>query len=337
MPGQSVDPFAGGKLTIEPATFKAAREMLNKPPGHPANVAIHEKVYYAAMVVDHRQRALEAAAQGRPIPKDFICPTCRVPMDQNFIKNCFECLPCGRGVTPDALVRMFQSNPVPFTAAPAKNTMWFPSYASSLSTKHVAPYEPRLITPIPAGLNPDDLVEKIRADKVEQDEPVVMWRAWRLLPDPAAAGTEVFDDSLEPGLRYLQSINGVCWPHKEPLRADHHGQLGKHGEDGCPDWHCQCGIYAVKTLVQAQKWGQVTVEGDGPMQVLGKVVCWGRVHVFETGAKTQLAYPKVLYISETMAKARGQNPERVANELAAQYGIDVEVDDGMYDLKLSHT
>lgn len=337
MAGRTIDPFAGGKLTMDAATFKAAREMLDKPPGHPANAAAHEKIYYAAMVLDHRQRALEAAAQGRPIPKDYICPICHRGMQENFHNKAFECPPCQRGITHAAIVSLFQTNPVPFTAAPPPSNnlsgMWVPS----ANHKKVDPttYIPNLTSPIPTAIDPEDLLDKIRADKVEQDEPVVMWRSWRMLPKVLSG----FDDG-EDGKRYIQSINGVHWPHKEPLKADHNGDLGKHGEDGCPDWHCNCGIYGVRTLVQAQKWGAVVIRDpseDAPLQVLGKVVFWGRVHVFETGAKAQFAYPKRLYISSTMAESRGENPERMANELAAQYGIEVEVDDSMYDLKLSHT
>lgn len=335
MAGRKIDPFAGGKLTMDESTFKAAREMLTKPPGHPANAVMHERIYYAAMVLDHRQRALEAAAKGGQVPQDFICPVCRVPMDQNYILKTFECKPCGRGITPDAIVGMFHSNPVPFTAQPNKahNSTTGLSHQFTNSA-YPKTYVPRLTSPIPPELKPEDLIDKVHEQRTEQDAPVVMWRSWRLHPEPASPGETVFGNDIEAGLRYITSINGTVWPHKAPLKADHHGNRGQHGDEGCPDWHCNCGIYTVKTLVQAQQWAKNT-SGHGAMQVVGKVVCWGRVLVFETGAKAQYAYPQKLFISPSACESREVNPDLIANELAAQYGIPVEVEDGMYDLGLA--
>lgn len=298
--------------------FKEAVALVKaQPPLH----GIKDDVYQAAMVVEYRQRALLAAAKGHPEPKNFVCPTCKQEMQENHILQTWECGACQRGASPSALEKRFATSGV---LPPIVKPVVKPSTTIWPSTKPVD-YNPRLTAPIPQNLDVKKFNE-LAENVIKDNEPIVMWRSWLV---------RLNEDGFDR--RMLTSINGQMWPHNEPLRAQHIGSIHKGGDERSPSWFCNCGIYAVKTLIQAQKWG-LSHENKGQIQVIGKVELSGRVLEFETGAKAEFAYPKKLWLpSRYEGKLYEMPTEQWANELAAAYNIDVEVEDGMYDLGLSHT
>jgi hypothetical protein len=82
------------------------------------------------------------------------------------------------------------------------------------------------------------------------------------------------------------------WPTREPLAAT--CERKKHTP---PATSCSCGIYAVKSfddlLAAGYNWGQTE---DGKTWVVAKVSLWGRVRAGRIGYRSQLAYPKKVYV-----------------------------------------
>lgn len=316
------DPFAGGKMNMSEVLFKAALSVLAKPPNDPANLAIDTNVWAAAMVVGFRQDALNSIAgrgrNGSKAPTEFICPICRDPVLHNPMNQAYECRNCARGVTFDWLKRVF--SPQGVVGIPGQNTRIPKSRAAKAASSHnwPAPSMPGSLTK--GGLAP---TKGQVIEKDESDEPIKQWRSWKV---DLSGGLE---------LRLKAVSHNELWTPKQPLEAMHHGS-------GCtipagvtrPDWSCSCGIYGVRTIAQAQKWGSTS---PPYIHLVGKASYWGRVLQFQNGLRAQYAYPYTIYVpEEPTLYSHEYHPERLRNELRDIYGVEVVIDDGMFPLGLSH-
>lgn len=330
----TVDPFAGGQITMDQTTFQAAQEMLKKPPNDPGNVAAHQDVYLAAMLVDLRSRALKAVNTGASVPREFICPVCRAPMYENQQHQSYECDPCGRGFT-------FSYISTRYFSATINAQLLNPSFgpAKTGRTIHTATPKrmvvPRLTDAAPTGAEID--LSKVKVDEAVKDEPVRQYRSW------------VMDLSVPPDQWALQSVTykNERWKGMEPMKASHSGASGNSSlgcaESGSPSWHCNCGLYGVKTLRQAQEWGKAS---PPLIQVIGKASFWGRLHHYENGLRAEYAYPWQLWIPEQIVVGQSGigplrditeiDPQEVKKHLEKMYGVEVEIDSGMFNLGLSH-
>lgn len=335
----TVDPFAGGQITMDQPTFQAAQEMLKKPPNDPGNVAAHQDVYLAAMLVDLRSRALKAVNTGASVPREFVCPVCRAAMDENQQHQSYECRPCGRGLTFTYISQRFFSA----TAnAQLLNPSFGPAKTGRIQTDvspPKGPVIPKLTSSAPKGAEID--LSKVKVDEAVKDEPVRQYRSW------------VMDLSLPPDQWALQSVTykNEHWPSMKPMQAYHSGKNpsadpAQYGcsESGSPSWHCNCGLYGVKTLRQAQEWGKVS---PPLIQVIGKASFWGRLHHYENGLRAEYAYPWQLWIPEQIIVGQSGlgplrhpteiDPQEVKKHLEKMYGVEVEIDSGMFNLGLSNS
>ena len=330
LPGPPKDriSYLDGPLGMEQRIFDVARDVVEHPsiPGH----SLPPEIYCACLVVEYCVRKIEKQQVGQEPGAYFVCPECRVELKHDAHVMTWRCPNCNNRVTDELLQDMFVKG------------VYIPPGAHSSKTADPDNYEPSLTSPIPRDLDIEKL-EQIQENATQEEEPVVMYRAWKLQLNSMQDGMPV--PTLE---RLLLSINNVKWEPRHPLLAIHHPNGHRHDDPtqplrggGCPNWHCQCGIYGVKTLAQAQKWSKMGPRGDRPnshTQVVGKVVMWGKVLQYQVGAKAEYAYPEQLWLSPTMLSWGGEeHPERLAEELAAKYGIPVNLEDGMYDLGLSHT
>jgi len=312
-----VDPFAGNQVTMSADTFKQALNALKAPVGTPGRQGLSDYVYAAAMIVDMREDALMSVQgkgrNGSKPPNQFYCPTCEQGMINDYANQSIVCHKCGRGVSLSFLERLFrQGSPV------APGTYQKPTLVPT-------PVTPSLTAAVPLTAQVDP--SKAKATTVEHGKPSEYWRAWQI-------------DLSSPKPILLSSNHKLPWPAKEPSVAVHDGSSASSlGEHESPNWHCVCGLYAVKTILQAQKWANT----GGYLQVVGKVAMWGTLHLYSEGVRSSHAYPKEIWIpsGEHWEKAQlyyednDWTAERLRNELAALYGIEVHIDDGMFNIGLS--
>jgi hypothetical protein len=103
-------------------------------------------------------------------------------------------------------------------------------------------------------------------------EPVVGWRAWRLMGDPT-----------EPRLGSM--VHGAVWTPQEatPARC---AASGGH-DHPAPDRGCSCGYYAADSF--ASLTGARVFSNE--VGVLGAIGMWGTVIEHTSGARSQFAYP----------------------------------------------
>jgi hypothetical protein len=108
------------------------------------------------------------------------------------------------------------------------------------------------------------------------------WRVWRIARD-------------EDGSPRLTSQLGTVWPPREPLRAtcnhprERNGILMLHR---APARKCECGIYAVDSVVRALSTGGTSwASGTSWVHVLGRVALWGRIVRGDKGLRAEFAYP----------------------------------------------
>jgi hypothetical protein len=147
-------------------------------------------------------------------------------------------------------------------------------------------------------------------------EPLVAWRAWRVL--------ETGD-----GYRLGSVVKTALWPPGEALRADclHEPAFASFlrrrakPHHHAPEAACECGIYAGRLSVIADYMAPTATEPVA--HVLGQVMLWGTVIECERGFRASHAYPAHIYVPIGGVVAAGHRYARLAASLEA-YGVPVE-------------
>ena len=104
-------------------------------------------------------------------------------------------------------------------------------------------------------------------------EPVVGWRAWRLVREESA-------------LRLGSLVHGGSWAPQE-VRAARCARSTRPVEHAAPERFCTCGYYATDSwtsLVDANVFG-------GEVGVIGAIGMWGTLIEHSAGARSEFAYP----------------------------------------------
>jgi hypothetical protein len=113
-------------------------------------------------------------------------------------------------------------------------------------------------------------------------EPIVGWRAWRVVTFQRRDGTS------EPRLAPL--YDPITWRPRQRVEAICNRRGGELHEAPWPT--CQCGIWALPERDAAER-----LVGSASDEVaFGPVALWGRVLEFERGYRAQYAYPRKLYL-----------------------------------------
>lgn len=169
--------------------------------------------------------------------------------------------------------------------------------------------------PIQSGFT----VEKKQPERPELElmfdtEPIIGWRAWRVVQHELHGGT------VEPRLQPLTGRQ--LWHPRRRFDADclPRELIYAHGQDRtheAPNIGCHCGVWAVRHE-QLLPTSDVRLAGDWGLLAIGQVALWGRVIEFEKGWRARYAYPTRLQISSADI--------RLAEELERLYGVTVDVD-----------
>lgn len=144
-------------------------------------------------------------------------------------------------------------------------------------------------------------------------QPLIAWRAWKLLPHDL--GVDVGPSFAHLRGHRLSSYahfgSSPFWQPGEPIVAS--CPSSEH-EGAAPAEGCSCGIWGFRTLRHL-----VGTPGAHPLRVLGEVSLWGKVIVTERGFRAQFAYPRKLIVPG----ANGGQVPRVTRELGS-YRVPVE-------------
>lgn len=150
--------------------------------------------------------------------------------------------------------------------------------------------------------------------------PLTGWRIWRVRQRPAGflSGADLeemadaFDRGENPfrrlgGYRLAAVGQGTDWTRQMHAKCSRGGH-----KDRAPQSGCSCGIWSLKTQVDAEKTLAEYWRGDEDcFYALGTVQIWGRIIECERGYRSE--YAKPLNVSVFA-------PQDVADEIATQYG-----------------
>ena len=189
---------------------------------------------------------------------------------------------------------------------------------------------------VPPSFEPGMLEALKAAEPRRVDEPksiqvtdslscIVGWRAWRLWPDfEQVKSMPHMRDDLPLLLRavayhntypVMEKMTAIClcaqnavnaraiFINGTPSMANPAGIEDFAPQHVAPDWNCNCGIWAFKTLDHL-----MAVLGQhhyGKLPVLGTVNMWGRVIETENGFRAQYAYPKELWLVDPAVERVG--------------------------------
>jgi hypothetical protein len=113
----------------------------------------------------------------------------------------------------------------------------------------------------------------------------------------------------------LRSLNGVPWPHREPLVAMCADGIERQIPHDAPVRGCTCGHYAAKSLALLADAGYaLTREQD---MAFGSVKLWGRIVPHARGYRAQFAYPELVIVRDPL----------VARLIERHYGCEVMLAD----------
>lgn len=140
-------------------------------------------------------------------------------------------------------------------------------------------------------------------------EPLEAWRVWHVVAARGAA-------------RLRSVIKPTLWTPQEPLAAECLRQrlfVRRRNRHPAPEEACDCGIYAT-SIERLDQYVNEALPPGAFARVVGRVALWGIVVECERGYRASHAYPVELYVPRD---------EELADQLAASYGIDVQVVDGL--------
>ena len=157
------------------------------------------------------------------------------------------------------------------------------------------------------------MMEGVKLDEELEDvpffiEPIESFRAWRVLEHP------------KRGLMLRSITHKVGWPHRKPMIAHCLHQLKPTWNEKphtAPNVLHRCGIYSVKTMEDALRWGQAS-----PNICWGKVAIWGHVLRYKLGYISEYAYPRGPL--QLKIDPKFGNHGEVAHELEKLYGVKFE-------------
>ena len=115
----------------------------------------------------------------------------------------------------------------------------------------------------------------------------------------------------------LKSLNGKPWSPRKVLAAKC-GAGKAHDAHEPPHLDCTCGVYAAKSVEHLRQLGY---EGRG---IRGEVHLWGTVVEHEFGYRSELAYPKALFLPTDLIPSDTKEMEQRLGAIAA-YDIDIFV------------
>jgi hypothetical protein len=150
-------------------------------------------------------------------------------------------------------------------------------------------------------------------------EPILGWRCWRVVPDPAtgrARLASVYHEALWPTRSELTaSCRRYRLRRRPPWLA-----MSTHE---APDDRCTCGIYAATTAAGALPYLDVYPwqRQPGAGAALGLVWLWGTVVHCERGWRATHAYPLQVFV---VAATPDDTIRRGVRDLA-EYGAPVEL------------
>lgn len=160
--------------------------------------------------------------------------------------------------------------------------------------------------------------------------PVLGWRVW------------ILDEELGLG----SIMKSVWWPYRKPFRATcispHKHPVFTAHESPLLGSKCPCGIYAVKTLSDANGY-IANFTNVGISRAVGLVSLWGKIVEGTEGWRAQFAYPKHVWVLKNVIRvgvnlwssalggpqripvAHLERPYRVADMITERYGVPADV------------
>lgn len=161
-------------------------------------------------------------------------------------------------------------------------------------------------------------------------EPIEAWRAWRAV-------------ETRQGLRLASITYRVRWPVRKPMRAHCLRQLNRAAWEShqrymvslphmglrphlCPNMEHRCGIYALREEDAARKWASSMLGGLAGGNVVGRVLLWGRVLLYEHGYIAEYAYPlSISGYTEPKIETDQSNVPQIVEHLARRYDLEIEL------------
>lgn len=144
-----------------------------------------------------------------------------------------------------------------------------------------------------------------------QTEPIVGWRAWRVINYERHGGlTEPRLQSLTGREKWepMTRLEGHCVPNKASFGYTDAPRVAHEA----PWPNCLCGVWATRERVDSER---EMLQGGSGLYAMGEVYLWGRVLEFERGWRARYAYPKSLILLG--------GDEAKADELRRLYGVPV--------------
>jgi len=129
---------------------------------------------------------------------------------------------------------------------------------------------------------------KVTAKIPDAVEPIVAWRAWKLL-----------------GMRLAALGSTGVWEPKKMMEAICNSSSSYHDlsyfQHPAPQSSCNCGMWGFKSLDNLL----AAIQGKYTTSVIGQVSMWGRVIETENGWRAQFAYPRELWLLDSSLEELG--------------------------------
>lgn len=154
-------------------------------------------------------------------------------------------------------------------------------------------------------------------------EPLEAWRVWRVgMSDGRIVLKSLFSGTVwEPTVPLAAFCTGVQRVRWRPWRLQAHDHVA-------PALGCRCGIYGVRTVVDARPYIDCTPFPYRDDRVIGRVALWGDVVEGKLGWRASHAYPVELFLrdpaTERFGFRRRAHVEEVLKALEA-YRVPVDV------------
>jgi hypothetical protein len=141
---------------------------------------------------------------------------------------------------------------------------------------------------------------------MSSSDSILAWRIWRLRTDLDRGVSEPVLESAVYGdvWRAGRAFAAECPSHSLPARD------------------CGCGVYGVATEAAARAWAEWAQSAVPHPIVLGRVQLWGRVLVYSSGYRAELAYPYELEVLSGGSLGEGE-ARALGRGLRATYLVDV--------------